>query len=450
MPPKLVGGVVPGTLLNPLNSSMIAVALVELQRDFGVGVAMSTWLISAFYLSAAVGQPLMGRLVDLYGPRRLYMGGLVLTLGICTLAPFAPGFWWLVAARTIQGLGTSAAYPAALVLFRAAAAPSGAAPAGAIAVVGIVAGGSAALGPVVGGILIALGGWGAIFWANVPITIVALVVAHRVLPTTTRASRGSARELAHELDLPGVALFTATIAALLMFLLSLADSPQWIFAPLALAAGAGLVVREWSAPEPFLDLRGIARNRALASLLAQQGGVNLVFYVIFFGLPMWLESVRGIPVSQVGLLMLPLAAVSLISMPLTARAIRRRGVRPVLILGSVLIVCSTLAMQGLNDTTPIALIVVLVLVLGVPSGLTNLALQTGLFSASPGERMGSSSGLFQTFRYLGAIMASSALGIWLEGNLTSSGLHSVGLLAVAAGLGLVLLALALPRHHPSR
>lgn len=67
-----------GTALNPLNSSMIAVALVSLQRDFGVGIATTTWLASGFYVVAAVCQPLVGRLADQLGARRLFVGGLVL------------------------------------------------------------------------------------------------------------------------------------------------------------------------------------------------------------------------------------------------------------------------------------------------------------------------------------------------------------------------------------
>src|SRR4029453_3161981 len=122
---------------------MIAVALVTIQRHFEVGVATSTWLLSGFYLSAAVGQPLMGRLVDLFDPRRLFIAGLVLVLLSSVAAPFAPGFWWLVAIRAVQGLGSSAAFPAALVIFRSAAQPPGRPPAGALAVLGITASSSA-------------------------------------------------------------------------------------------------------------------------------------------------------------------------------------------------------------------------------------------------------------------------------------------------------------------
>lgn len=429
---------------------MIAVALVELQRDFSVGVATSTWLVSAFYLTAAVGQPLMGRLVDLFGPRRIFLAGLAFTAVICAVAPFAPGFWWLVVIRAVQGIGTSAAYPAALVLFRTSAGATATPPSGAIAVVGIVAGGSAAIGPVIGGVLIALAGWQAIFWINVPIALIGIAVGLRTLPTDPPAEPRTGREVVRVLDLPGIVLFTAVVGTTVMFLLSLATHTQWALAVIIAIALVALVAREWTTDAPFLDIRGLLANRALTSLLLQQGGVNLIFYLIFFGLPMWLESVRGIPVGQVGLLMLPLAVVSLVAMPMTARALRHRGLRPVLLFGSFVILAATLALQSLHDSVSIIVLLVIVVVLGIPSGLTNLALQSGLFSASPSERMGSSSGLFQTFRYLGAIMASSTLGLLLESNLTSSGLHDVGWVATGTALALVLLAIMLPKASRQR
>ena len=118
-PRRLVGAVIVGTLLNPLNSSMIAVALVPLQSDFRVSVALASWLISGFYLAAAVAQPLMGRLADQFGARRVFGTGLLLVGMASALAPLSPTFGWLVAFRVLQACGTSAAYPAGLAMIRA-------------------------------------------------------------------------------------------------------------------------------------------------------------------------------------------------------------------------------------------------------------------------------------------------------------------------------------------
>src|SRR5438128_12697072 len=81
-----------GTALNPLNSSMIAVALVVLRQDFALDVATVTWVITSFYLASAAGQPLMGRLADRFGPRRLFTFGMAVVAVSCLLAPFSPNF----------------------------------------------------------------------------------------------------------------------------------------------------------------------------------------------------------------------------------------------------------------------------------------------------------------------------------------------------------------------
>ncbi|HZO69489.1 MAG TPA: MFS transporter [Kribbellaceae bacterium] len=444
VPPRLVASVALGTLLNPLNSSMIAVAVVTIQRHFEVGIATATWLLSGFYLSAAVGQPLMGRLVDLYSPRRLFVAGLALVLVASVAAPFAPGFWWLVAARAVQGIGSSAAFPAALVIFRAAAAPDRP-PAGALAVLGVTASTSAALGPVLGGVLVALAGWQAVFLVNVPMTIAGIATALVVLPRSEARRRRSVRETLAGLDVPGIVLFATAITTLLMVLLSVAEQPLWWLAAVTVVAAVLLVLRERAVGAPFLDVRGLAGNRALRSVLLQQGVVNLVFYTVFFGLPIWLEAVRGLPASSVGPLMLPLTIVSLLVTPLAARTIRRSGPRPALVTGSVLVLVASLGVQLLEVDTPVAVLLMVTVVLGIPNGLNSLGLQTGLYAASPPERTGGSGGLFQTFRYLGAILASSLLGIVLERDLSTAGLHRAGVVITVAAALLVVLALRLPR-----
>lgn len=88
-----------GTALNPLNSSMIAVALVVLREDFALDVATVTWVITAFYLASAAGQPLMGRLADRFGPRRLFTFGMALVAVTCAIAPFLPSFALVCVAR---------------------------------------------------------------------------------------------------------------------------------------------------------------------------------------------------------------------------------------------------------------------------------------------------------------------------------------------------------------
>src|SRR5579859_1418131 len=213
---ELVVAIMSGTLLNPLNSSMIAVALISLQSAFGVGTATASWLISGFYLTAAIGMPVMGRLADLIGARRVFCTGLILVGAVGALAPLAPSFGLLVAFRVLQAFGTSAAYPAGLAILRRGD-PAGRAPASALGALTVAGSISAALGPVLGGSLVGAAGWQAIFLVNVPVTVAGLLMALRWLPRDEPGERkdgspvSSPAQLWHTLDLLGILLFSATI-----------------------------------------------------------------------------------------------------------------------------------------------------------------------------------------------------------------------------------------------
>lgn len=442
VPTTLIVSLAFGTVLNPLNSSMIAVALIGLERHFEVGVATASWLVSGFYLAAAVGQPLMGRFADLFGARRLFVGGLVLVAIASILAPFVPGFWWLVGLRVVQAIGTSAAFPSALVLLRQADGPEATRPpASAMAALTVAASTSAALGPVIGGFLVAFAGWQAVFLVNIPLTITGVILGLRFLPKehNTRPTTKIT------VDIPGIALFTGGLGSLLVFLLYLDDQPRWwLLAGFAVLAVL-LVVRERRVDEPFLDVRGLAANPALTSVLLQQGLTNLIFYCVFFGLPMWLESVRGFGANEVGLLVLPIAAMGVLTVPIAARVVRSRSSRTALVFGTAVVLAATLLIQGINSSTPIIVLVGIALLLGIPNGFNNFGLQTALYEASPPDRTGSSGGLFQTFRYLGAIMSTSVLGIVFEQDLSDNGLHNVGWVMTVLAVLLLTMAILLRR-----
>jgi MFS family permease len=416
-----------GTLLNPLNSSMIAVALVRLQDDFGASLLAASWLISSYYLAGAVAQSVLGRLADQFGPRRLLCGGFVVVAVAGALAPLAPSFGWVIAARVLLALGTSAAFPAGLAILRDAAggqpAPATLAP---LTIAGSV---SAALGPVVGGALVALADWPAIFLVNVVVAVIGLVLALRWLPRDPQHAGGIDLALVRRLvDVPGIVLFSAALAGLLAVLLSLAHDPLWLLLPVvALAAIAFVAVERRRAQEPFLDVRLLAANRALLGVYLQYAAVNVAFFGVFFSLPLWLERVRGFSPGSAGLLILPIAGVGVIATPLAARLVARRGTRPALLVGSVALLAGTLAMLALGPTVALVMVVLVGAVLGIPNGFNNLGLQSALYAAAEPERMGAAAGLFQTFRYIGAVLSTSLIGIAFAGGVDTAGLHEIAL-----------------------
>jgi MFS family permease len=219
---RLVAPMILGSLLNPVNSSLIAVALVPIGIALGAPATETAWLVSGLYLATAVGQPVTGRLVDLYGPRPLYLLGTAL-VGIGGLAgALAPDIWTLVGARVLLGLGTCAGYPAAMSLVRREAARTGRdSPEGILTLLSVSTQTIAVIGPTLGGLLIGVGGWRTTFTVNVPLALACLVLGARRLPRGTRRDRTTS--LAATVDLAGIAMFTITLVGVLLVLMH----PAW-------------------------------------------------------------------------------------------------------------------------------------------------------------------------------------------------------------------------------
>jgi MFS family permease len=446
VPPALVGTILIGTLLNPLNSSMIAVALVRLRDDFAVTLATASWLVSAFYLAAAVGQPLMGRLADLLGPRRIFCAGWVLVGLTGALAPLAPSFGWLVFARVAQAVGTSAAFPAGLALIRRSArGPSASPPAAALAALAIAASVSAALGPVLGGVLVDAAGWQAIFLVNTALSMIGLPLAVRFLPPDPPVAGGLAPAL-RGVDWPGAALFAATLAGTLGFLISLASGALWVLPPVVAVCAVGLVRRERRTATPIVDL-AVAGDRRIAAVFAQYAAVNVVFYAAFFGLPQWLEEVRHYAPGDAGLLLLPVAGLGVLAAPVASRLITRSGPRPPLVIGAVALTAGAALMLTLEDHTALGGILLVSAMLGIPNGFNNLGLQAALYERAPAEHTGAAGGLFQTARYLGAILATALIGALFGERASSSGLHEIAVVCVVIAACLIV-ASALFKRRP--
>lgn len=442
--PRLLLAIVLGILLNPLNSSMIAVALVRLRHEFDVSPATVTWLISGFYLAASVGQPLMGRFVDRFGARRVFLAGLLLVAITGGLAPLSPSFGWLVAARALQAFGTSTAFPAGMAMIRRAAGdPNARPPAQALGIVALAASVSAAAGPVLGGVLVSAAGWEAIFFVNAPMAALGIVLGLRWFPPDGERETGTIGELVRSSDLPGILLFAGAMTTLLAFLLSVGTGPTWPMLPAAIVFGSGLIWWERRAATPFLDVRMLAANPRLLAVYGQFAGTCLVFYGAFYALPQWLEQARGFEPNQTGLLVLPIAAVGACVTPFAARFIDRVGTRPPLIIGSILLCVASLCLLLFGPGTAVVVIVVICAVLGLPNSLNNLALQARLYLAAPTAHTGAAAGLFQTSRYVGAIGSTCLLGLLFTGSVGSAELHRVAI--VNAGVALLLVLASLRR-----
>jgi len=432
-----------GAILNPINSSVIAVALVPIGRALGVPPAQTAWLVSALYVATAVGQPVVGRLVDMYGPRRLYLIGAGLTTAAGVIGTLAPDLGVLIVARVVLGLGTCAGYPAAMYLIRSESRRTGQdSPAGVLTMLSVSSQTILVIGPTLGGLLIGLGGWRATFALNIPLGLLCLGLALLRLPrdtvpgpnavieslSTTDASGSTTG--ARGIDLPGIALFTGTLVALLLFLMEPATDLAYLLVLSAIALAA-FVVRERTTTDPFIDLRVLAGNRPLVITYARSLLAALISYSFLYGYTQWLEDGRGLSASQAGLVLLPLFGTGILVSAVTGRYAEIRGK---LLVGTLVQLLACALLLPLNDRSPIWLLVATAFVLGIPQGLLNLANQNAVYHQAEPERTASSAGLLRTFMYLGAIGSSIATGSLLGDTAGSAGLHDLAVFMLAAGV----------------
>jgi len=422
-----------GLTLNPINSSIIATALVPIGDAFHANAAETAWLIAALYLATSVGQPLMGRLADIYGAVPIFYAGLVLTTLAGIGGALAPTLSVLIAWRVVLGLGTSAAYPAAMILLRRFAADEeGRLRPGALSAVTIAGQVSIVVGPTIGGLLVQFGGWRWTIVVVVPVAILAGILGAMWLPRGT-TPHGDARGSIREVDFAGIATFAAGLTLLLVTLLHPRSVSWWVVGAMVACFVAWLLI-ERKIDAPFIDVRMLARNGRLLAVYARYVGIYTIFYSVFYGFPQWLEQAHRATPAQAGLLMLPTSLVAIACAMLGAR------LRPktALLLGCTGALAGAIVLFGLHSHSAAYAILAASAVMGIPNGMNPVSEQATLALHAHVRYMGVASGLLRTAGYIGAMLASSLIAITFTGGANDAALHTMALVLVILAALLVI------------
>ncbi|HEX4250662.1 MAG TPA: MFS transporter [Pseudonocardia sp.] len=421
---RLIAPMILGAVLNPVNSSMIAVALVPIGIAFGAPPAQTAWLVSALYLATAIGQPVVGRLVDSYGPRTLYLIGTSLVGIAGILGALAPSVGVLVVARVLLGFGTCAGYPAAMSLIRSEAARTGRdSPNGVLTLLAIASQTIAVIGPGLGGLLIGVSGWRTTFTVNIPLALACLVLGALRLPRTHGTAQARGARLASTVDLAGIVLFAATLVTLLLFLMTPRLSHTYLLA-VAAASGAGLAWWELRAAHPFIDMRLLAGNLPLLATYGRTLLTAVVTYGFLYGYTQWLQEGRGLSPTVAGLVLIPMFAIGIVVAAATGR---RTEVRGKLAVGAATQILACAGLLLLGPGSALWWLIGVGLVVGVPQGLVNLANQSAIYHQADPAHTGTTAGLYRMFFYLGAISAAAANGVFFSDRADTPGLHHLGL-----------------------
>ena len=425
--PALVASLALGSLLNPINSSMIATALVPIGRAFDVGVSQTVWLVAALYVTSAVAQPTMGKLADRWGARRVFLFGLVLVLlgGIAGAA--APSLGALVGVRVVLGVGTSAGYPSAMRVLRIHARRVGReTPRTVLGVLSVAALSSAAIGPTLGGLLTGAAGWRAVFLVNVPLAAIGIVLC---LLFVERDEPGELAARGAPIDVLGIVLFAASIVATIFFGMSVKGEPRWWLGPVAIVLFAALLVhsRRPGVAEPFLDVRMLGANKALSATYARFAMTSLLSYVVFYGFAQWMEDALGYTATEAGVATLPLSITAALSSLLGART---KSLRAPLALAAFALLAGYVGLLLLGDGASRLAIGVVGVVFGLAQGSSSVANQAAVYEQAPAKEIGTAAGLQRTAGYLGAVGASSLLGFFYGTKASNAGLHSLALTTI--------------------
>jgi MFS family permease len=427
-----------GSALNPINSSLIATALVPIAHALGVSIGQTAALVTALYLASAIAQPTAGKAAEVFGPRRVFLVGIGLVIVGGLAGGFAQDLLTLLISRVLIGLGTSCAYPTAMLLIRRRARDVGLEqpPGGVLGGLQIAGIATASLGLPLGGVLVGALGWRAVFFVNVPVALVALAATLAwVSPDGPLDRTRRARDIAASMDVIGIAGFAAAMIALLLFLFEL-PTVHWYLLVISVVLWIALALWELRAGTPFLDLRLLAGNRALTSTYVRFGLVLLCVYVVLYGITQWVQTVLGLTETEAGLLLLPMTLISgLVISPVS----RRNLVRGPVIVAALTCLIGSAGVLLLSGSAWIGWVVVVTIVFGVAMGMASAGNQTALYRQAPADQLGTASGLLRTFGYLGSIAASAVTGIVFHTRVSDQGVHLIAWIMVGVSVVLVLM-----------
>jgi MFS family permease len=386
-------------LLSSFGASSANVALPVLQRVFRADFAAVQWIVLAYLLAATAAAVGAGRLGDMLGRRRVLLGGIALFAAASSLCALAPTLPLLVAGRALQGLG--AAVMLVLGMALAAAGQAQGRTGSAMGLLGSMSAVGTALGPALGGLLLAGPGWRAVFMAMLPAALAAFVLARRV------ADDASGRTPRPPFDVAGLVLLAA---ALLAFALAATGTSRrgWLFG--AAAAGAVLFVRaEARAAAPLVPL-GLLRDRVLATGCAMSAlAMALMMTTMLVG-PFHLGRALGLAPGQVGLTLAcgPLVA-ALAGVP-AGRLVDRRGARAAAASGLAAMAAGSSLIALMPAWTGVAGWIVPLAVLTAGYALFQAANNTAVMETAGSAQRGVAAGLLNLARHLGLIGGSALLG----------------------------------------
>ncbi|MDT0322841.1 MFS transporter [Streptomyces millisiae] len=431
-----------GSFMDLLDATIVTVAAPAIARDLGAGDAQIQWMIAAYVLALGSGLITGGRLGDQYGRKRLFMIGLAGFTATSALCALAADPATLIGTRAAQGLAGGIMVPQVFGIIRASFPPD--ARAKAFGAYGAVQGLASVAGPLLGGLLVDADlfglGWRTIFWVNVPVSILALVIGAKVLPESRATSTA-------RLDLLG-ALLAASGVLLLLLPIVQAESWGWSWGSYALLAAGIVVLALFLAHERRLVGRGEEPVFDPSLLGIRAFTIGLGASVLFFGgigsffltLSVYLQNGTDRTAWETGLVILPYALGSIITSGLGVALAAKAG-RALLIAGSLTIAASQLVLLAViadGEEPGYRYLALALFIGGLGLGLAAPILVNVVLAGVPVRNAGAAGGVLSTANQIGGAIGIAGLGTVFFSAVTGSTTGTPGLADHAHALSIVL------------
>jgi EmrB/QacA subfamily drug resistance transporter len=429
-----------GTFMTALDSSVVNVILPVVRQALGSDFASTEWVVTIYLLVLSGLLLSFGRLGDLYGHRRVYLAGFGIFVVSSALCGLAANVGWLVAVRALQALGAAmlASNSPAILTRNFPVEQRGQALglSATMTYLGLVA------GPSVGGWLAQSFGWRAVFYINVPVGLLALILSLRFIPDDHHAPTGE------RFDVIGAGLFTVGLSALL---LGLNQGHAWgwnspsivgLLAAAALSLGA-FVWLEGRVAAPMLDL-SLFRSRVFALTVLSAVLNYICVYSIIFLMPQYLIDGRGLNPASAGLLLTAQSLVMAVIAPISGTLSDRLGTRWPSVAGMAVLALGTLFLSRLDSVSGNLAIIFGLAMVGLGTGTFISPNNSALMGAAPRHRQGIAAGVLATARSFGMVIGaglSGAIFTTVLANSAGDGIFdairlSFVMAAVVAGVGI--------------
>jgi MFS family permease len=406
---RLIVAIVLGAMLIPLNSTMIAVALPAIGDTFLASRGdLTLWLVTSYLVVNIVLQSPAGKLGDILGRRRAFAMGVGLFAAGVLIAIFVQLLSAVAVSRVLMASGGALILPNAMALLRVIIAqPKRARLFGYF---NAMMGASAAVGPLVGGVLIEYFGWKSIFLVNLPILLVSWVLIRTKFPFNFDPTPG--QSAASRFDFVGMGLLGCSLGALVI---GLKFDGYWPFAAILFCALGLYYFSRWErvTAAPLIDLR-LFRHAPFVIGGSIVGLHNLGMYALLFQLPFWLKEVYKLEPGTIGLILLPMMLFMVIFSFLGGRIAESKGARATVLSGVTGGLIGMLILYFTAGSASLLWILLALACVGGGIGIVSGPIHSEAMSAIPPHQSGVAAGVLSTMRYLGGVIGISVISAALS------------------------------------